>query len=230
MQTVIRKFRHQKRKLFFPVGMFSLCLFPLFGFSTLFLDSYFHKVYVIEYASMSPKMRDLMQPDLEKANAPVIPVQGNLSERKKIITSFSHEIDFIRKSSPDSFIFHFILKEEATWSDFIEIIDVCKKKQVKQYAVDHEHIWIWSGNYIRPRVVEKGRVPFCGNTRTKEVKSERLWMCGTGLYEDYSVVEKELHNDPVDYFLNYRYRYIIISIFCLLIFLNFTKIRRIAFQ
>ncbi len=71
--------------------MLSLCLFPLFGFSTLFSDPFFHKVHAIELAYPSRDMENFMQPDLDKAISAVTLIEGNTSQRKNKIKKFDRE-------------------------------------------------------------------------------------------------------------------------------------------
>lgn len=224
---LIKKLPRQRKKLFFPIGILSLCLLPLLGFTTLFSDKYFDKVRVIELAYIPPSWRSFILADLNNANAPAYAIQGNFHERKNKIENINRQIGVMQKIRPDSFIFHLVLKEEATYADFISVLDICKKRKVRQYAVENEHIWIWAGKYIKHRPVENKIEPFCGNTgRTFRIKPDRPWLCGTGLFKNEYREPTETGPEFKELLLQNPHWPLLILSFVFLLVFNFFSLRR----
>lgn len=175
-----RKSLSYKRKLFFPAGILSLVLLPLFGFRFLFSDPYFHEVHVLEIAYPSPQFIKSFPNLFTSQDASVISIEGNLNERKQKINSIIYQIDSLQKNAGDSSMLQINLEDQSTYGDFIAVINIFKKKKFRGYAVNGNQICVYPNaayNSIRKSPARKSNPV----VKRKVIPVEHAMTCG-GVY------------------------------------------------
>lgn len=219
-----------KRKLFIPAGIFSLVLLPLLGFRLLFADPYFHRTHVLEIAFS--KETPLQSRNFE--NTPVILIKGNSVERKQQLDSVIYKLNHIQKNGTDSSLLQINLEEQATWGDFISVINIFKKQELKVYIVNDNKIWVYPNTTYRPPQKQiKGVKSVCGGVyKTNSWKQPvtapcRQWLCGT--CNTLSIPEQDSPQESFQSLIKLPGFKLFIGMFCLLLISGIYSVRKAFF-
>ena len=167
MKFQLRKFLLPKRKLFFPVGLLSLVLLPLLGFQTLFSDPYFHPPHVLEVSYPNKEMMNLLPAGFLTQNTPGILISGDAKSRnEKVNISLKKTIADFEHKGKESLI-QIQLGKDASWADYIGILNLFHKKKLKIYVVYENIIRAYAdASYLPgPKNPPKIHPPFCGTGR-----------------------------------------------------------------
>jgi hypothetical protein len=180
MANPLRKFFLPKSKLFFPVGLLSLVFIPLLSFRLFLSDPYFHVDHVLEVTYFSKNMLEFLPINFPPSNKPIISISGNELERKQKVNSVLDEINYLQKTGIDSSEFQINLSDEATWDDYISILNIFHKKKLKEYIILGDKIWVYTDTSFRPKPKHErpvGIKPF-------EIPISNLWGHGDLLVDD----------------------------------------------
>lgn len=224
MAIQFRKFLFPKRKLIFPAGILSLVLLPLMGFQVLFSDPYFHPLHVLEIRYANASMQEFLPLNYNSNKIPCITISGNANERKGKIDAVSEKINELRKRDGDASELKINLENEATWADYISILNIFHKKKLKIYIVDATEIWAYADTSYRP--VTQHEIDIKSKTSNLVHPFERTMSCG-GCFISAPKIPDWNPPQPTTFqlFCQTRGAMSFLGISCLLLMLNFFSIR-----
>jgi hypothetical protein len=156
------KMQKQKRKLYYPIGLISLVLLPVFCIWYLYNCKAFEKPRVIEINLGSDFENELIPFDVHPKRAFIdFYITDNDKANKIKFDSSRVEIRKIISTNDTTKGVHYIFDNNSKYQTLIRAIDICLREKAMCFVPKENDLWVF--NYI-PRPIKMDRVPFCGNS------------------------------------------------------------------